>query len=281
MPPVDVGCADRASSLVGRAEVQAHHVQRSLTVSDQHFAKKHRTKAVHMKAVALARDAGIVGVYLLYDRAKKRSIGPWWIDVTTCVKGILSYFAESRVIFKGQLCFGVVSNTFEEFGVKFDVDRIAGDSEIFKLAADHGDEAFRCFIRVLGVQAGDEAVGSENVENVQAFYRGVDQSIVAIVLGLMAAGDVRVTALERDPFAVAETINVSVAVAADGRQGRGGLRIDQFVKGTSETSAEGVSAGVIVKRSEVFGFILGGVRRVLGIGSLWGHGQLLFELSEG
>jgi putative N-acetylmannosamine-6-phosphate epimerase len=127
---------------------------------------------------------------------------------------------------------------------------------------------------VLGIHAGDEAVGSENVENVQAFYRGIDQSIVAIVLGLMAAGDVRVTALKRDPFAEAKTINVSVAVAADGRQRRGGLRIDQFVKGTSETSAEGMSAGVIVKRSEVFGFILG--LRAFGIGSLWGHGRLLF-----
>jgi hypothetical protein len=33
---------------------------------------------------------------------------------------------------------------------------------------------------------------------------------------------------------------------------------------------------VIVKRSEVFGFILGLLWRALGIGSLWGHGRLLF-----
>jgi hypothetical protein len=33
---------------------------------------------------------------------------------------------------------------------------------------------------VLGVQAGHEAVGSENVENVQAFNRGVDRVLLLL-----------------------------------------------------------------------------------------------------
>src|SRR5262249_4406461 len=97
--------------------------------------------------------------------------------------------------------------------------RVAADLEVFELAPVHGDGAFGLSLDVLRVESGSDAVGGEDVQHVQALERGGDQRVVALVVALVAARDVRVALFEGDELAEAEVLDARAAVAAGGRQG--------------------------------------------------------------
>src|SRR5262245_23504432 len=95
---------------------------------------------------------------------------------------------------------------------------------------------------MLGIEARDHTIGGEHVEHVQAFERCRDQRIIALVFGLVSTGNVGVARLERDELTEAEFLDTRAAVSAGYGQNRLGLRVDLFVKRTSELTVKRVGA---------------------------------------
>src|SRR4030095_11935689 len=119
---------------------------------------------------------------------------------------------------------------------------------------------------MLRLEAGDDAVGGENVQHFQAFDDRRNQSVVAVVAFLVATGHVSIGPLESDEFAKLKAFHVHGSVSASGRKGGSRLDVDLLVKRPGEICAERVSASVVVE-------MRARLRRVLTLGGFGGHGN--------
>ena len=129
------------------------------------------------------------------------------------------------------------------------MDLATCDAEIFELAANPGDVAFFFFGLMFGIEARNDAIDGEDIEHIQALEHGGRESVVRIIVGLMTAGDVRITLFERNEAAKFERIDTRVAVATYDRQGALRLNVDLMVKGPSEIRAKSVSTRVEMERT--------------------------------
>jgi len=126
------------------------------------------------------------------------------------------------------------------------MDRIAGNFEIFKFAANNGDFRLGIFGMMFGVQATDDTVGGDDIEKVEIFENGSDERVVAAVFFLARAGDMAITGFEGDEFAILEIVHAGAAIAADGGERARRLDVNHFVEGASEVSAESVGTSIVV-----------------------------------
>lgn len=148
------------------------------------------------------------------------------LDGLTGVKRILRHFAEIGV---GLELFSRVlksQEAFKKIEVKGRVDGTSGDAEVFEPGADHGDARLGVVEVVAGGEASDDAVGGDDIKDVQILDRGGDQRGMAVVGLVLAARDVGVTLAKSDELLEAEILHTGVAVAPDRRQRRCALQFD-------------------------------------------------------
>src|SRR5262245_11170358 len=84
------------------------------------------------------------------------------------------------------------------------------------------------------------------------FQNGGCECVVAVVIHLMAAGDVRIAFLERNEIAKFEIFNAGMAVAADYGQRALRLNINLMVERSREAGTKSVGTRVVVKRTGTF-----------------------------
>ena len=132
--------------------------------------------------------------------------------------------------------------------IQFDVDFTTGDAEIFEFAANPRDIAFLFASVMFRIESRDDAIDGENIEHVQAFEHGGRERVMRIVVGLMAAGHVRIAILEGNEAAKFERIDARVAMTTDYRQGALRLNVDLMMKRPSEVCTKRVSTRVEMER---------------------------------
>jgi len=106
---------------------------------------------------------------------------------------------------------------------------------------------------MFGIQAGDDAVGGDDVHDVEPLDRRGHQRVVGVVVSLMRAGNVRVALAERHKPTKLEIVHARNAMATDDGKRTGSLNIDDFAKWTGEAAVECVSTGMEVECAEGLG----------------------------
>src|SRR5207302_2904135 len=124
--------------------------------------------------------------------------------------------------------------------------RIATESKILKVTADGQNVPFFILAEVLGSEPGDNAVGSQEVQNPQPFDRRRDLRRERIC-GLLATRDVGVSRLEGHQTRDVEVLDACVRMATNGRQGYGCEGFDWGAHRTMKHSAERVALSVKVE----------------------------------
>jgi hypothetical protein len=250
---VDSGGSGGATAADGRADFEAHHRQGALAMLDHNFAEEDLAESGNTEAMSDARDARAVRLHLFDASAKKSSVRLHCFQLLAGLKGILRYFAEFPFIIKVFLGGNERWQAFEDRVVQFDLDRAVGDAQVFEPAADHADGSLLFVPMMFGIQAGDDAVGGDNVHDVEPLDRRGHQRVVGVVVSLVRAGNVRVALAERDKLTKLKIVHTRIAVATDDGKRAGSLNIDGFAKWTGETAVEGMSTGMVVERAEGLG----------------------------
>ena len=148
----------------------------------------------------------------------------------------------------------VVGTGAEEVQVKVAVIEVedhgmACDAQIFKARAEQGDarSVFVPFQRVLGAELGDDAVGCDDVQNIQIFddcrRQGIESSAV---LDLLVAGNLRIAAGVRDDALQFVIVGVLRDVAAIFGQAGERLRVDVLPEGKMQMTAQDGSFRMVV-----------------------------------
>src|SRR5262249_11874691 len=125
-----------------------------------------------------------------------------------------------------------------------ELDLLTADGEVFKTAAVHGDVAFGRVGAMLGIKAADDTIGGKDVHHVEAFDDGSNQSVVGVVVFLIATGNVGVGAIDGNKAATLKVFYQRAPVAASGRESGSGECVNVFGKGPGELSAQGVTTAV-------------------------------------
>src|SRR4029077_6982362 len=118
------------------------------------------------------------------------------------------------------------------------MDRASRDAQVFEFCADRRKAAFFIVRRMLGVEPGDDAIGGDHIHYVEPFQRRHDQRVIAAIVGLKRAGDVRDSLLERDKFSKLKIFHARTAVASDDGKRAWRLNIDGGLERPREMAAE-------------------------------------------
>ena len=219
-------------------------------MSDQHLAEEDLAKTRDREAMSDALDAGAGGVHLL-DAGTKNA--PVWLDLFQSLPGlkrILRYFTDFSFVIILFLGLSESWEAFEKLGVQLNFNRPSGDAKILELAPDQGDETLRFVREVFGIEAGDNAISRHDVQEIESLDRGGHQRVVAVIVSLMAAGNVRVALAEGNKLAKLEVLDARTAMPTDYGKRTGRLYVDGLAERTRETAAEGMSTGMVMKRTE-------------------------------
>ena len=200
----------------GGAELEADHREGAQAVLENEFAEKDFAKFGNDKTVTNLLDAGTRSLHGLHERAKEDSVGLWLLDGIAGSKRILRYFPEFRVFIK-LFPYSVEGfQAFEEVEVELDIHGTAGNAQVFEFATDKSDFGFIVFGWMAGREAGDNAVGGDDIENVEAFGDGGDKRGVAASFFVFASGNVRISLAASDEVLEAEIIDTRMTVPAVG-----------------------------------------------------------------
>ena len=250
---IDFGTAGGGTAADGRTNFEAHHGQGALGMFDDDLAKEDFAKTRNGEAMADTLHAGASGVHLFDAGTKKHSVRSRRFYGLAGLKWIFRYFAESALFCKLILRLLESFDLFEEFKVKVNVHGAAGDPQIFKLAADHGDKTFLFAGVMFGIEAGHHAIRGDDIQKVETFDRRRDQSVVAVIVGLVGPGDVSIAFAKGNKLTKLKILDAGIAMAADDGQRRGGLHVNQMIKRSREMAAERMGTGMIVKRADWLG----------------------------
>lgn len=106
---------------------------------------------------------------------------------------------------------------------------------------------------MFGIEAGHNAIGSDDVQEIETFDRGGHQGVVAAIVRLMGAGNVRVALTEGNKLPKLEVLDARTAMPSDDGKRTGRLYVDGLAERTRETATEGMSTSMVVKCAEGFG----------------------------
>ena len=248
--------ADLASSAAAvdrRADLQPYHREDAFAIPDNDLAQIDLAKARHNETMPDALDARATRFYLFDARTKKSSVRPPRLQSLAGLKWILRYSAE-LALFRKLLCGRLESwHALEKFGVQFHRHGASRDPEVFELAPNHCERALIFVGMVLGVHAGHDAIGSEHVHDVQAFDRGGYQRVIAVIVGLVSAGNVRIPFAEGNKLAKLKVFDARTAMATDDGKRARRLHVNGRMERAGKMTAVSMRAGTIVKRTEGLG----------------------------
>ena len=251
--PVAEGLDGGATAADRGADFEAHHRQGALGMSDQHLAEEDLPKTRDSEAMSHALDARAGRVHL-FDAGTKNA--PVWLDLfqsLAVLKRILRYFTDFSIAIILFLGLSESWEAFEKLGVQLDFNRTSGDAKILELAADHGNETLRFVREMFGIEAGNNTISSHDVQEIESLDRGGHQRVVAVIVSLVAAGNVRVALTEGNKLAKLEVLDARTAMPTDDGKRTGRLYVDGLAERTREAATEGMSTGMVVKRSEGLG----------------------------
>ena len=253
MLAVDFGAASRAAAADCRADFEAHHSQGALAILEDNLSQEDLPETGDSEAMSDAFDARAVRFHLFDASAKKSSARPDCFQRMAGLKRILRYLAEFPIIIKISFGRNERRQAFEKLGVQFDFDGAPGDAEIFELAADHGNETLRFVQVMLGIEPGHNAIGSDDVEEIEPLDRGGHQCVVAAIVSLVGPRYVRVALAERNKLAKLKILDARIAMAADDGKRTSRLHVDGLTERTCKTATEGMGASMVVKRAKGLG----------------------------
>ena len=244
----------RSAPTVDRgADLQPHHRQDAFAIFDNDLAQIDLAKARHGETMSHALDPRATRFHLFDASTKKSSVRPSRLQILTGLKWILRYFAELS-LFRKLFCSRLERwHALKKFGIQFHRYWASRNPEVFELAPHHCELALILIGMVLGVHAGNDAIGGEHVHDVQALYRGGDQRVVAVIVGLESAGNVRIPLAERNELAKLKILDARTAMATnDGKRTRR-LYVNGRMERAGKMSAVSMRASTIVKHAEGLG----------------------------
>lgn len=103
---------------------------------------------------------------------------------------------------------------------------------------------------MFGIEAGDNAISRHDVQEIESLDRGGHQRVVAVIVSLMAAGNVRVALAEGNKLSKLEVLDARTAMSTDDGKRTGCLYVDGLAERTRETATEGMGTGMVMKRTE-------------------------------
>jgi hypothetical protein len=119
-----------------------------------------------------------------------------------------------------------------------------------KFAAIGNDMAFWIFGVMRGSQASDDAIGGDDVKNIQIFDDGGGVSLERFIVDL-AAGNFGMRGPKGHEVFEMKMVDVRVGVTTNRGQGSGRLRMDQAPTRMAKLTAKRVTFGMEVKRNSL------------------------------
>ncbi len=138
----------------------------------------------------------------------------------------------------------------QQFVPERDLELMAENAKVVKLAANGNDVAFPFSTFVRGREPRHDAVRSNNLKDVQVFNDGGRGSQDGLFVDPSAA-HLRVGGPERNKVRVKVVVHVCAGMAANRRQGYRGLGFNQASARMTELPAESVAFGMEVKGDAV------------------------------
>jgi hypothetical protein len=124
------------------------------------------------------------------------------------------------------------------------IESITGNAQVLERAANRQNVTLGLVEIMFGSEASDDAVGGDDIHNIQANQSGTGLRGGGAII-LQAAGDVRVRGLETSEPRNAEISDERLRVPSIDRKASGGLGLDIAGSGPVETGVQRVSSGVV------------------------------------
>jgi len=224
-----------------------------LAMPDHDFAEEDLAKSRNAEAMSEGLDARASRVHFLDARTKNRSVRLDLIQGRAVFKRFLRYFAEFSLFSKLILCVFKGPHSLKKLHIEIHMHGTSRDAQVLKFGADQEDVALARVREMLRIQARNDAVGGDDVQDVETFDRGGNQRVMAAIIGLMGAGNVCVAFAEGNKLAKLKILDARTPVpAADGKRTRS-LYIDVRAERASKAAAERMGAGMVMKCAGRFG----------------------------